>query len=378
MNSNRLSLDGAARPSREYASAAAVEWSLRFREGRLSQAERIEFVRWLRQSPQNVAEYLRAASTTSALSGFRRWYDLPPVAVGEAHSMPTDETVRWMPGAEIELPTPDGGVTSPRRSRRMVAAMAGALAATLAVVASGALWWLGVIGSPVYTTGQGELRSVRLDDGSELSLAPSSRLRVDFDSGTRKIVLERGEALFHVTKDSVRPFVVRAGRTITHAVGTSFSVGRHAQRVVVTVGDGRVAVGQIEVTRLPFRAQQIGATVSLAVDQQVVVSSSGRFDAVRSVDSQRILAWAQGELIFENETVYAVAARFNQFARIKLRIDDQYIGSRTVSGIFDAHDPRAFVAFLDSVEHVAITRPSHDEIIIGRASSEDPVDGKIR
>jgi len=369
-------MDSAARLSREHAAAAAAEWSLRFREGRPSKAERIEFVRWLRDSPRNVAEYLRVANTSAALSEFRGWSELPQPPADEMYPVGNkDENVRWLAATHGEPPRPGSELASSRSIRRTRSLVAvGALAATLAVAAFGALWWLGVIGGAVYATGPGESRNVRLADGSEVSLASQTRLRVDFDSDLREIVLNRGEALFHVTKDAVRPFVVRAGRTTARAIGTAFSVQRDARQVVVTVGEGRVAIGRLDAVRLPFGALPAHAVVSLTADQQVSASSGGELDGVRAVDSQRILAWAQGHLIFENETIDAVVARFNQFARIKLRVEDPRIGARTVSGIFEAHDPESFVAFLASVEQVSIVHTGSGEIVIESPGSAEPDD----
>ena len=95
-------------------------------------------------------------------------------------------------------------------------------------------------------------------------------------------------------------------------------------------------------------------------------------------DVRAVLAVRQGDLIFENETVDAIVARFNRFARVKMRVDDRRIGSRTVSGIFEVNDPESFVAFLSSVEQVTIARPRPDEIVIGRAGSADLAQDQLR
>lgn len=378
MSSDRPSLYGVTRSSREHASAAAAEWFLSYQEGRLSRADRVEFVCWLRESPQNAAEFLRIAKITGALSDFRRWSELPQPTGDELDAFRLDEKVRWLPGMEIGTEAPGRAFSSPRPPRRVGGPIAGALVAMLASVACGVLWWLGVIGGAVYTTGPGELRSVTLDDGSELSLASQTRLRVHFDAGMREIVLTRGEALFHVAKDPARPFIVLAGRTTARAIGTAFSVQRDAQQVVVTVGEGRVAVSQVERVRLPFSMTPMDADVSLTTDQQIAASSDGQLDNVRAVDSQRALAWAKGDLIFENETVEAIVGRFNQFSRVKLRVDDRHIRALTVSGIFEVRDPESFVAFLASVEPATITRHGLDEIVISRSVSEEPADGTAR
>src|SRR3546814_4407377 len=80
-----------------------------------------------------------------------------------------------------------------------------------------------------------------LRDGSAVTLNSNSEIDVDFDEGIRHVRLLRGEALFDVAKDSIRPFVVEADSTRVTAVGTSFTVNRVSGRdVQVLVREGVV------------------------------------------------------------------------------------------------------------------------------------------
>ena len=91
--------------------------------------------------------------------------------------------------------------------------------------------------------------------------------------------------------------------------------------------------------------------------------------SIRKVDSRRELSWADGRLVFEQDPVAEVVQRFNRFNRVQIQIRDPKLAARPVSAVFDASDPEAFIAFLESVANVRVTRSSSDVIVI---TSEGP------
>lgn len=54
----------------------------------------------------------------------------------------------------------------------------------------------------------------------------------------RRVQLEHGRALFRVTKNAQRPFLVNADNTSVRAGGTAFGVETGRRGVVVTVASG--------------------------------------------------------------------------------------------------------------------------------------------
>src|ERR1700724_1682824 len=77
---------------------------------------------------------------------------------------------------------------------------------------------------PTYTTGIGEQRIVRLDDGTRLSLNSGTRVRIAYDDSERRVELESGEAYFEVAHNPARPFIVTAANHRVTALGTVFVV----------------------------------------------------------------------------------------------------------------------------------------------------------
>ena len=84
-----------------------------------------------------------------------------------------------------------------------------------------------------------------LSDGSSIVLQPNSSLRYpqSFAEDGREVYLQ-GEALFDITKDARRPFMVYANELVTKVLGTSFSVRAYKDEpnVIVEVRSGQVSV----------------------------------------------------------------------------------------------------------------------------------------
>src|SRR6202035_4767351 len=81
---------------------------------------------------------------------------------------------------------------SPRATR---VALAGA--AVLGLVLAAAFY---LLKDPSLSTGYAEQKTVELNDGTEVTLNANSRVSVDYTDRVRQVTLDRGEALFNVTK----------------------------------------------------------------------------------------------------------------------------------------------------------------------------------
>ncbi|OGX83755.1 hypothetical protein BEN49_12055 [Hymenobacter coccineus] len=108
-------------------------------------------------------------------------------------------------------------------------------------------------------------QTVRLPDGSDVALQPSSRLsyRPGFAGGQRAVYLS-GEAFFQVAHDAAHPFRVLTADLETRVLGTSFTVRAYPQQAetVVQVRTGRVRVQPLRPG--PAAAPAPGETQALA------------------------------------------------------------------------------------------------------------------
>lgn len=389
-----------ANSRRARAAAEASEWWVRIESRDLSREEREQFVDWLRESAMHVEEMLRMAEVHGALERFRDWASIPTddAETGEGQAQPGGNVVAFPPGSERQrLDGPGAGELhnrgehgppdrdqqgppdrdepvhrdrdepSPRATsartrtrtprRRWIASLA--VAATVAVLGVFLTLFLSV---QVIETGRAERRSVTLADGSVIQIDPESRLRIRLGKEERDVSLEQGRALFRVARDPSRPFVVRAEAAQVRAIGTQFGVEQSRAGVVVTVAEGKVAVGSD-----PPPGSRSGATspsrtaeVLLTAGQQVIVTRRGSAEPVRTVDTERELAWVAGRLVFDSDSVADVIEEFNRYNVVQIHVASPELARREVSGVFDASEPESFIGFMQSVAPVNVRRAGQD------------------
>src|SRR5688500_14712555 len=218
-----------ANERRKLATEEASRWWIRMdarTSPSMSAEELRQFTEWLRESPLHVSAMLHVAHVHEALGRVKLWGDVATDGGGE------DDNV--VPLRE-QAPRDVAASSHRRRSAWAPAALAAGLCA---LVVGGAWMWLGR--GDVIVTDRAERREVMLSDGSVVRLEPESMVRASMGDDERNITLVRGRAMFHVSKDPARPFIVEANQTVVRAIGTAFGVEHKKEEIIVTVAEGEV------------------------------------------------------------------------------------------------------------------------------------------
>ena len=261
--------------------------------------------------------------------------------------------------------TPNANLlASPARPRQPVRAWRrfGAIAASL-VLALGALstvLW-GLTPSQAYATAIGERRMVTLPDGSTIELNTDSRVIVRYRYGARSVELVHGEALFHVVKDS-RPFAVTTASGRIGAQAADFSVRTEDDRADVTVKDGAALAENAE-------GAAFGGSTALGPDSEAVLTADGAsVQAVSPDEVARRLAWQQGEIALNGQTLAEAVAEFNRYNVRKISLNDRAAGAFRVGGYFGTADVDGFVAAITRTFPVIVSARSEAEIRLAKKS----------
>ncbi|MFJ4345360.1 FecR domain-containing protein [Pseudomonas sp. NPDC089401] len=93
-----------------------------------------------------------------------------------------------------------------------------------------------------YRTGTGELKPVRLSDGTQVWLNARTAFDVVFSSTCRRLHLLAGEILVDTAHDAERPFIVNTDQGHMRALGTRFSVCTDSTQTKLSVFAGAVEV----------------------------------------------------------------------------------------------------------------------------------------
>jgi transmembrane sensor len=148
-----------------------------------------------------------------------------------------------------------------------------------------------------YTTQTGERVIVTLADGSTVTLAPRTTLRVLHGYGaTHRMLSLDGQAFFDVHSVGAHPFIIHAGNAETRVLGTAFDVRHYATDLVtrVAVTQGKVTVSARERVSREARSREPLVVTDGRVAQ--VSDSSATLMPHDSAGSQ--VAWTNGTLVF--------------------------------------------------------------------------------
>jgi transmembrane sensor len=184
-----------------------------------------------------------------------------------------------------------------------------------------------VVAAPhVFSTQRGQRAEVRLVDGTRVTLAPASRLVVpaDFDIAHRDVSLE-GRAMLTVVHNERKPFTVHARSAVVLDVGTRFDVSAYPEdrEVVVVVTEGVVQLrdsSAIPSSAVEMKRGSVGRVVA-----------SGKTTAVHGVDTDRLTAWTDGTLQFDEARVPDAMAELARWYDLDVRIADPSLAARRVT-----------------------------------------------
>ncbi|MDG2530710.1 FecR family protein [Caulobacter endophyticus] len=315
---------------------AASNWTARLDRGPLTPEEDQAFQSWLKGDPRSRGALLRAQSLFMMSESAQ--------ALG-THYDPAD----------FREPTaPRRGLS--RRGALLWAGGAGA-AASLAALAVGV-----PAAGAVTSTRRGEIRLVPLKDGSTVLLNTDSRIRVRYGRNERFVALVRGEAYFSVARDE-RPFVVEVdGRRLRTS-----QAGFRVRKLAADPVDLLVQQGRVDVT-IP-RLTAPAANLALDGNTRLVMADLvPRPQPITPAVVTRELAWREGKLAFEGESLKEAAEAFARYSDTRIAIPDPTLAREPVAGLFAANDP---VGFSRAIARVFDARLDHkgDLVVLSRASA---------
>ncbi|MBL9216608.1 MAG: FecR domain-containing protein [Opitutaceae bacterium] len=339
-----------ADPPRTPAEAAA-DWAIR-RQAGLDAGEAEAFRRWLAADPRHAD---RLADAEATLARLRR-----PKELGVAGAL-LDELRRRQ---AVRRRNFAAGAATLAVAAALVVALPhfrSAPAAPPTVAADG----------PATVLPRPDLQV--LPDGSVVQLNAGAEYEVRFTPALRRVELARGEALFTVTKDPSRPFVVRAAGVEVRAIGTEFSV-RHGQAGI----DVLVTAGQVAVARAdPSGAPPDGTTPA---PEPILVAAGGRVSVPLAAGAERItpavpvspgeidraLAWRNQRIEFSATPLAEAIAQFNRVNHIQFILADPAMSSVQISGIFWKNSPESFARLLEMSLGITAEHPSPERIVLRR------------
>ena len=205
-----------------------------------------------------------------------------------------------------------------------------------------------------FSTGRGEMRPVVLEDGSTVMLGGASRITVAMNETARNVTLLDGDSYMDVAPDRERAFTVRAGAVTVRAVGTAFSVNKHAGGVAVAVSEGVVEVS----------SSTVRGTTLLTAGEQMRFSANGQAGGVARITMDNIAPWRRGQLVLDDQPLsYAVDA-INRYYYGAVAIGDPRLATMRASGVINIYAPEGWLDGLQSVLPVEVRRTGENAYLL--------------
>jgi len=335
----------------------AGEWFVANDEGPLDARDSAALATWLKTSPVHVEEFLGVSAIARDLKEARTdpEYSLEAIlARARAEDDPAVQPL-WPRVIDAVRGTPS------RRWLPAALAMAACVVLSLGLLLT---WNVRPIQHPSvpdgitalhFETRHGEQLTRRLADNSVLHLNTDSAVTIRYSKNERIVMLTSGQADFEVAHEPDRAFRVIAGSAEVVDLGTKFDVRLEQDLTVVTVVEGRVAVGPSPMLeKRGTNSNHPPRFVRLSADQQIRILE-GEWPATPvAVDAQSATAWLRREIVFDHEPLGRVAAEYNRYTQKPIEIATPALRNLQISGVFATDDTEAFIAFLRSLKGVRV------------------------
>ncbi|MEO8620305.1 MAG: FecR domain-containing protein [bacterium] len=196
-----------------------------------------------------------------------------------------------------------------------------------------------------YSTGRGERVDLQLSDGSHVTLAPLTRVRIlpGFGVQTREIRVD-GEAILDVVHDESRPFRVHAGSAVAEDIGTRFVIRSYASDSIVTVA---VAEGAVSLGRKPDTASSpvvhSAEGVVVRAGEFGQLGGSGRVTTRPQASIADHFRWARGDLSFDDASLDEVRQTLERWYDVKVLVADSSMRARRLTGRFQGQSSHAIL-----------------------------------
>jgi ferric-dicitrate binding protein FerR (iron transport regulator) len=184
----------------------------------------------------------------------------------------------------------------------------------------------------------GQRGSISLPDGTDLVLNTSTRVLANVQEHSRDIVLEEGELLADVKEYSALPAVIHTSHFDLETTAAKLHI--RIERSGMTTVDVLSGACLLRPNRSAHPVKVIAGQTALVGDETLIVT------AFEPAQIARALAWQDGQIVLQGETLEEAVAEFNRYNRRKLVLADPALARARVGGRFEATDVDGFVSAL--------------------------------
>lgn len=323
-----------------HTSQVAALWYIRLRDAEPDAPERSEFERWLMTSPVHQAEYESICSTMDQLA--------------------TPKSLAKLADAMEQNAFLEKSVKRQKVVKHIAHVVAICAIGLFALFANKQyeVWLQQPVLQSVAQNPVGNITTHTLDDGSRVTLSGNSQMEVTFYRHERHIQLKKGEAIFDVTKDPNRPFIVETDLAKVTVLGTRFAVNKLSKLVRISVDHGSVRVEPN--SQNPEMAEHS----KLLTNGQVVEVYPNKTAVITQRRAADAFAFVNGKLVFEWADTYEIADTLSRYRARPVVAEGQ--SSHNVSAIVSVKDAEEFLQGLSNIAPVHVQDGAQKTVIVSQ------------
>ncbi|VXC14973.1 FecR family protein [Maribacter litoralis] len=203
----------------------------------------------------------------------------------------------------------------------------------------------------------GKTISVSLEDGSTIKLNSGSELTYpsSFLGEYNRLVALEGEGYFEISKNPMKPFIVKTDETYTQVYGTVFNISSYENddAIEVVLVEGSVGVGD----KLRLNENSL---MMLKPSQKITNSKKNKDSfTIKDVDVSPYVSWVQGIMSFEEENMSQIIKKLERRYNVTIINENNTLEERHFTGAFDSED-------IESILKIIQTHTNFNYVIKGK------------
>ncbi|MGZ5190808.1 MAG: FecR family protein [Flavisolibacter sp.] len=201
----------------------------------------------------------------------------------------------------------------------------------------------------------GKISEYQLPDGTQVLLNANSEITLNkkWEKDNDREVWLKGEAFFKVSKTGMKnKFIVHTNTMDIIVTGTQFNVVNRDDESSVLLTEGSVTLRTKDGKELHLRPGDF-------------IKIENNIPEKKSADQEKVLAWKQAKLSFENTPMNEVAKIIARHYGVKVSISDKAIGEKTISGVMPNDNLDVLIEALEATGDYKISKSGNDLIISG-------------
>lgn len=211
-------------------------------------------------------------------------------------------------------------------------------------------------------TSTGQWKNIRLTDGTQVWLSPSSMLKYPsaFTGNLREVKLS-GEAFFEVAHDTQHPFIIHSGNIETKVLGTSFNIQAYDNQDDISV---TVVTGKVNVTD----RTKVGNVELIANERAVFHRHTTKLEKENTVadNAPNMLKRKDGMFVYTYERLQKVIDDLQEYFDVEIKLAPEIKNCKVMANFYVKQDIQEILEPIALSINGSVLEKNNEFIITGK------------